>query len=74
MFITLGKTPKNNCQNRCIFGLFCGSLSCKDKELDMIKEIIEFIKEDPAEFFGSIAFLTVLFGGFYLAIHIGCPC
>jgi hypothetical protein len=40
----------------------------------MIKEIIEFIKEDPAEFFGSIAFLTVLFGGFYLAIHIGCPC
>ena len=41
---------------------------------EMITELKELIKEDPAEFFGSIAVVTMIFGGFYVAIHIGCPC
>jgi hypothetical protein len=37
-------------------------------------ELIELIKTDPAEFFGSIAVLSMIFGAYYVAIHIGCPC
>ena len=31
-------------------------------------------KEDIIEIVGSIVFLVTLFGLFYVAIHIGCPC
>ncbi len=40
----------------------------------MLQEIITFLKEDPIEFVGSMLFLTTLFGLFYIAIWIGCPC
>jgi hypothetical protein len=39
-----------------------------------MREIKELIKADPTEFFGSLAVLLMIFGGFYVAIHIGCPC
>tara|TARA_R110000822_G_scaffold25957_1_gene78596 strand:+ start:105 stop:224 length:120 start_codon:yes stop_codon:yes gene_type:complete len=39
-----------------------------------MREIKELIMEDPGELFGSIAVLLLMFGGFYVAIHIGCPC
>lgn len=42
--------------------------------IKLFKETVEFIKEDPKEFFGSIALLSLMFGAFYCAIWIGCPC
>jgi hypothetical protein len=36
--------------------------------IGMLKELNEVRKQDPKEFYGSIAFVVLLFGGFYVAI------
>tara|TARA_R110000823_G_C15544131_1_gene458498 strand:- start:205 stop:336 length:132 start_codon:yes stop_codon:yes gene_type:complete len=41
--------------------------------IKLFKEVVELIKEDPKEFFGSVALLSLIFGGYYCAIWIGCP-
>ena len=38
--------------------------------LKLFKEVIELIKEDPAEFFGSILVLSLTFGGLYVSMWI----
>ena len=40
----------------------------------LFKEAVDLIKEDPKEFFGSIAVLSLIFGTLYCAMWIGCPC
>tara|TARA_R110000823_G_C15740332_1_gene480747 strand:+ start:425 stop:553 length:129 start_codon:yes stop_codon:yes gene_type:complete len=42
--------------------------------MNLLQETIQFIKEDPTEFFGSILVLTAMFGLLYVALWIGCPC
>ena len=38
--------------------------------LDLLKQTISFAKEDPTEFFGSIAVLLLTFGMFYVSMWI----
>tara|TARA_Y100001963_G_C6412561_1_gene279107 strand:- start:236 stop:358 length:123 start_codon:yes stop_codon:yes gene_type:complete len=40
----------------------------------MLKELYNGLKEDPKEVIGSFVFIAALFGMFYAAIWIGCPC
>jgi hypothetical protein len=42
--------------------------------MNLLKETIQFIKEDPIEFFGSILLLTTIFGLFYVSMWVFCPC
>ena len=38
--------------------------------IKLAKEVVEFIKEDPKEFFGSTFLLVTMFGMFYVSMWI----
>tara|TARA_X000001382_G_C3014912_1_gene129753 strand:+ start:346 stop:471 length:126 start_codon:yes stop_codon:yes gene_type:complete len=38
--------------------------------INLVKEVVEFIKEDPKEFFGSLFLLGTMFGMFYVSMWI----
>jgi hypothetical protein len=42
----------------------------KNEVLEMFRVLNEARKEDPKEFYSSIAFMVLLFGGFYAAVWI----
>jgi hypothetical protein len=45
------------------------------KELkQLFTEAFQEAKQDPTEFFGSLAVLTMIFTLFYVAIWVVCPC
>lgn len=37
----------------------------------MIKELIQYAKEDPKDFFTTLFFMSALFGVFYVMIWVG---
>lgn len=65
---------EKSCKKICLIEKYTLFLYYKLKERDMktmVTELVAFVKEDPEEFFGSLACLLSIFGMFYAMIWIG---
>jgi hypothetical protein len=66
--ISLGK----NLHIKFISFIFASTKTNKMKEVkEMFTTLNEFRKEDPKEFYGSIAFMVFMFGFFYVSMWFG---